>query len=57
VNERDIQGSVLALAQAVATRDEKLAVQVAVALGTQVLVDLNRIANALEVIAIGSHSK
>ena len=57
MNERDIQGSVLALAQAIATKDEKTATQAAISLGTQILVDLNRIANALEIIAIERHSK
>ncbi len=57
MNERDIRGVVLALAQAIATKDEKTATQAAISLVTQMLVDLNRIANALEIIAIGSHSK
>lgn len=52
MNERDIRGNVMALVGAVATKDEKTALQAGMELATQFLVDVNRIANALEVLAI-----
>jgi hypothetical protein len=52
MTERDIRGYVLALVGAIQTDDNETAKNAIVALGTQVLVDLNHIANALEEIAI-----
>lgn len=57
MTERDVKGLVTALVGAIIANDEKTALQVGVTLVTQVLVDLNRIANALEVIAIERRSK
>jgi hypothetical protein len=51
VTERDIQGAVLALVGAIKADDEKTMLQAGTMLITQVFVDLNRIAGALEHIA------
>jgi hypothetical protein len=51
MTEDDIRGHVLALVGALSDDDKATATEVGVALLTQVLVDLNRIADALEYMA------
>lgn len=51
MTENDIRGHAAAIASAVVTKNEAVAIAAGLALATQVLVDWNRIASALEKIA------
>ena len=52
MTEHDIRGHVMAIAGAISTKNEAALALPALALATQVLVDLNRIAGALELLAL-----